>query len=81
MNKQITLPLLILSSQIASAQLVTFGTDTNQFSMDFVTIGNPGNVADTTGDPNPVGAVAYSYQISKYEVSREMILKAHHVLS
>jgi len=74
--KQIILPLLILSSQIASAQLVTFGTDTNQFSMEFVTIGNPGNAADTTGLPNPVGAVAYSYQIGKYEVSREMILKA-----
>ena len=76
MIKQIILPLLILSSQIASAQLVTFGTDTNQFSMEFVTIGNPGNAADTTGLPNPVGAVAYTYQIGKYEVSRDMILKA-----
>ena len=76
MIKQIILPLLILSSQIASAQLVTFGTDSNQFSMDFVTIGNPGNAADTTGAPNPVGAVAYTYQIGKYEVSRDMILKA-----
>ena len=77
MIKQIILPLLILSSQIASAQLVTFGTDTNQFSMEFVTIGNPGNAADTTGLPNPVGAVAYTYQIGKYEVSRDMITKAN----
>ena len=76
MDVKVILPLLILSSQIASAQLVTFGTDTNQFSMEFVTIGNPGNAADTTGDPNPVGAVAYTYQIGKYEVSRDMILKA-----
>jgi formylglycine-generating enzyme required for sulfatase activity len=76
MDMKIILLLVILSSQIASAQLVTFGTDTNQFSMEFVTIGNPGNVADTTGAPNPVGAVAYTYQIGKYEVSRDMILKA-----
>ena len=81
MIKQIILPLLILSSQIASAQLVTFGTDTNQFSMEFVTIGNPGNAADTTTDPSsgaPInrGAVAYTYQIGKYEVSRDMITKA-----
>ena len=78
MVKQIILPLLILSSQIASAQLVTenFGSGANAFSMDFVTIGNPGNAADTTGAPNPVGAVAYTYQIGKYEVSRDMITKA-----
>ena len=49
MDMKTILPLLILSSQIASAQLVTFGTDANQFSMEFVTIGNPGNAADTTG--------------------------------
>ena len=44
--------------------------------MDFVTIGNPGNAADTTGSPNPAGAVAYTYNIGKYEVSRDMVLKA-----
>ena len=78
MDVKVILPLVILSSQIASAQLVTesFGSGANAFSMDFVTIGNPGNAADTTGLPNPVGAVAYTYQIGKYEVSRDMILKA-----
>ncbi len=78
MNEKIILPLLILSSQIASAQLVTdsFGSGANAFNIDFVTIGNPNNAADTTGDPNPVGAVAYTYTIGKYEVSRDMILKA-----
>ena len=45
--------------------------------MDFVTIGNPGNAADTTGSPNPVGSVAYTYNIGKYEVSRDMINKAN----
>ena len=76
MNKQIILPLLILSSQIASAQLVTesFGSGANAFSMDFVTIGNPGNVSD-----NPLGSVAYTYNLGKYEVSRELITKANAV--
>jgi hypothetical protein len=45
--------------------------------MDFVTIGNPGNAADTTGYPNPVGSVAYNYNLGKYEVSRGMITKAN----
>jgi hypothetical protein len=45
--------------------------------MDFVTIGNPNNVADITGQPNPAGSVAYTYNIGKYEVSRDMIDKAN----
>ena len=64
---------------ISSAQslLQTFGSGANQFTMEFVTIGNPNNVADTTGNPNPVGAVSYTYNIGKYEVSRDMITKAN----
>jgi formylglycine-generating enzyme required for sulfatase activity len=57
------------------AGTVTFGTGGNQFSMEFVTIGNPGNAADTTGAPNPAGAVAYEYGIGKFEVSEDMIEK------
>ena len=45
--------------------------------MDFVTIGNPNNAADTTGSPNPAGSVGYIYNIAKYEVSREQIDKAN----
>ena len=45
--------------------------------MDFVTIGNPGNAADTTGTPNPAGSVAYTYNLGKYEVSRDQITKAN----
>ena len=55
------------------ADTVSFGSGANQFNMDFVTIGNPGNAADTTGDPNPAGAVGYTYNIGKFEVSRNMI--------
>jgi formylglycine-generating enzyme len=45
--------------------------------MEFVTIGNPNNAADTTGIPNPAGSVAYTYNLGKYEVSRDMITKAN----
>jgi len=51
----------------------TFGSGGNQFTMDFTTIGNAGNAADTTGSPNPVGSVGYTYQMGTYEVSRGMI--------
>jgi formylglycine-generating enzyme len=51
----------------------TFGTGGNTFTIDFVGIGNPGNAADTTG----YGAVPYTYQMGKYEVSRDMITKAN----
>jgi hypothetical protein len=66
-------------STICSAQTLTetFGSGANAFTMEFVTIGNPNNVADTTGSPNPAGSVAYTYNIGKYEVSREQIDKAN----
>jgi formylglycine-generating enzyme required for sulfatase activity len=37
-------------------------------NIDFVTIGNPGNAADTGGTPG-CGAVSYGYRIGKYEVT------------
>ena len=54
----------------------TFGSGDNVFDIEFVTIGNPGNPADTTGNPNPAGAVDYVYRIGKYEISRDMVEKA-----
>jgi formylglycine-generating enzyme required for sulfatase activity len=51
----------------------TFGSGANAFTMDFVTIGNPGNAGDYTG----FGSVSYTYNIGKYEVSRDMITKAN----
>lgn len=54
-----------------------FGSGANAFTMDFVTIGNPGNAPDTTGNPNPAGAVSYIYSIGRYEVSRDMVNKAN----
>jgi formylglycine-generating enzyme required for sulfatase activity len=59
------------------AGMVTFGTGSNTFNMEFVTIGNSGNLADTDLSARPLnaGAVGYTYDIGKFEVSRDMINK------
>jgi len=66
--------MLTLGNYVQAA-VVSFGSGTIQFNMEFVTIGNPGNAADTTGIPIPAGSVGYSYGIGKYEVSRDMVNK------
>jgi formylglycine-generating enzyme required for sulfatase activity len=70
---------MFFASAVVNAQVITqnFGTGANAFSIDFVQIGNPGNVADTSADINPVGSVSYTYNIGKYEISREMIEKVN----
>lgn len=75
--KSVFLTFLLLAS-FAKAQVITksFGTGANSFTMDFVTVSNPGNRADTAGSPNPVGAVDYVYNIGRYEVSHDMVIKA-----
>ena len=55
-----------------SAQADTFGTSGNEFTIDFVNIGNTGNAADTTG----YGAVPYEYRASTYEITQNAITKA-----
>ena len=70
-------------STICSAQTITetFGYGPNAFSIDFVTIGNPGNAADTEvdwlGNSYVAGSVGYTYGLGKYEVSRDMINKVN----
>ncbi len=54
-----------------------FGSGSNAFEIEFVRIGNPGNIADNTGSPDSAGAVPYVYQIGKYEISAQMIDKAN----
>jgi formylglycine-generating enzyme required for sulfatase activity len=72
------LSLALLSVPTAQAALIeSFGTGTNAFTMTFEPIGNPGNAADTTGSPNPAGSVGYHYNMGKYEVSRDMVIKAN----
>ena len=68
---------LVYQSASATSLLESFGSGATAFTMEFVTIGNPNNAADTTGRPNPVGSVAYTYNLGKHEVSRDMITKAN----
>ena len=65
------------------AQVLTdvFGVGTNEFSIEFVAIGNPGNVADLYGTGwskgTGPGSVNYDYSIGKYEIRRSDIEKAN----
>jgi sulfatase modifying factor 1 len=52
-----------------AAHADTFGSGDNQFTIDFTTIGNPGNAADTTG----YGSVGYTYRIGTYAISQNQI--------
>ena len=70
----------------AKAQTITetFGSGTNAFSIEFVTIGNPGNAPDTgtyfnTATSYSAGSVAYTYHLGKYEISRDQLTKANEV--
>jgi formylglycine-generating enzyme required for sulfatase activity len=55
-----------------SALADTFGTSGNEFTINFVNIGNTGNAADTTG----YGAVPYEYRVGTYEITQDAITKA-----
>jgi hypothetical protein len=74
---RVALALMVAGTAYAPsfAGTVTFGSGGNTFNMEFVTIGNAGNAADTTGAPNLAGAVGYEYGIGKFEVSEDMIAK------
>ena len=56
----------------SSAQADTFGTSGNEFTIDFVNIGNTGNAAGTTS----YGAVPYDYRAGVNEISQDAITKA-----
>ena len=75
---------LVLSGLSAQAQTTTetFGSGADAFSIDFVTIGNPGNAADQGkyadyGETFFAGSVDYFYRLGKFEISREIIEKAN----
>lgn len=59
-----------------SAQSEHFGNGANSFSLEFVAIGNPGNLPDLSGSPNSAGGVSYQYWIGKYEISEDAVRKA-----
>ncbi len=64
--------LFAVTLAVASVEAATFGTGSNQFSMAFLEIGNPGNLADSSG----FGSVDHTYSIGTYEVSVEQFFKA-----
>jgi hypothetical protein len=63
---------LLIGAGLTAAHADTFGTGDNQFTIDFTTIGNPGNAADTTG----YGSVGYTFRIGTYAISQNQIDKA-----
>lgn len=76
-SKPIWFAVLLTAFSCGELLADTFGNGADTFDIEFVTIGNPGNPADTTGTPNPAGAVPYVYRMGKYEVSEDMIAKAN----
>ena len=77
---RITTAFALLALTLSCASRInadTFGSGGDLFDIDFVTIGNPGNAADTTGKPNPAGSVGYTYRMGKHEISEDMIEKAN----
>jgi formylglycine-generating enzyme required for sulfatase activity len=71
MNKTIlsTIVAVGLIGGASQSKADTFGTGDAQFTLDFTTIGNPGNAADTTG----YGSVGYTYRIGTYAISQNQI--------
>ena len=69
------LPRLATALALAAALLAPLAA--SGVTIDWVTVGTPGNAADTAPNPNrcgpsgasPCGAVAYTYNIGKYEVT------------
>jgi len=59
-----------ITNLTTSAHADTFGTGANQFTIDFTTIGNPGNTSDAaTG----YGSVGTNYRIGTYAISQNQI--------
>ena len=53
------------------ALLTSLALPAHAVTIDWVPVGNPGNTADTTGQPNPAGAVAEAFRIMKYEFTNQ----------
>ena len=79
MVREVLFLIFVLSiGSIGTAQTITetFGSGAQQFSIDFVEVGNVNNPGFSFGNPKNVGAVSYEYRIGKYEVSRDQVIKA-----
>jgi hypothetical protein len=65
---------------VTSAHADTFGSGLNQFTIDFVNIGNAGNGDDAGAGgslySSPYGGVPYAYRMGTYEISQQQVEKA-----
>ncbi|MDB6175086.1 MAG: hypothetical protein JWL59_4397 [Chthoniobacteraceae bacterium] len=65
----------------AGTEAANFGVPGNQFTIEFVTIDNPGNASDSGAGggayKSPHGAVDHAFQMSIYETSTSMINSAN----
>jgi hypothetical protein len=70
----------VLSLIVTTTHADTFGTGPNDFTIDFVNIGNAGNTDDTGAGggsySSPYGGVPYAYRMGTYEISQDAITKA-----
>ena len=79
----VVLELALVLSCVSVAHADTFGSVPNAFDFEFVTIGNPGNDADTDDGDVAIpgiqnfGSVAETFRIGKFEISEDMIDKAN----
>jgi hypothetical protein len=71
---------LALTATNSTLRADTFGTTGNEFTLDFVNIGNPGNANDAGAGggiySSPYGGVPYTYRMGTYEISQDAITKA-----
>jgi hypothetical protein len=76
---------MVLVASFNTARADTFGSGANQFTIDFVPIGNPGNGNDATGPDytgdgglyaTPYGGVPYEYRMAVTEAPTDWITKA-----
>lgn len=72
MNKKQGVVLLAAALVAVGSYANVFGTGPNQFTVDFVNIGNAGNAADASG----YGAVGYDYRIGQKEITLDQFAKA-----
>jgi formylglycine-generating enzyme required for sulfatase activity len=67
--------LLFIASSVLAEELTTDTFDYGALSIDFVTVGDPGNAGDAVTFKNKtlnVGQVDYGYRIGKYEITNAM---------
>ena len=60
---------MVIAACAGAASANVFNMGDGLTSLEFVTVGNPGNVEDTRYASPGYGAVAYTYNIGKYEVT------------